>query len=70
MASRIEINLAENGAREFDIFRRREPFVFMRGFNATIGGENAREGVRLVWSRTECEAERIKFLAARALQGA
>jgi hypothetical protein len=32
--------------------------------------KNAKEGVRLVWSRTECEAERIKFLAARADQAA
>ena len=28
--------------------------------------KNAKEGVRLVWSRTECEAERVKFRAAQA----
>jgi hypothetical protein len=32
--------------------------------------KNAKEGVRLVWSRTECEADRIKFLAAQAVQAA
>lgn len=32
--------------------------------------KNVNEGVRLVWSRTECEEERIKFLAAKAAQAA